>query len=314
MTLGFQTIFITIILGFLFQYVAQIIFLKYNIVDRVNKRSSHTNIATRSGGISIFSAIFLISLYYYFVGLEIYDFSFIVPLSLLLITGLYDDIYKMDFKLKFIFQIIAAKIIIDSGLIIENLHGFMGIYEIGRVFGHLLTIFIIVSIVNSINFIDGIDGLALSVIIVFISAFEFFSMNQTQLINLSTILIISALPMFYFNFRKNKKVFLGDSGSLFLGGIVSIYVLNILSPSYLIKPEYDINKVFFVISILFYPIIDLVRVFILRIVKGGSPFKADKNHIHHILNIKLKKHWQVSLILTAITILAIILIQIISRK
>ena len=97
-----------------------------------------------------------------------------VPLSLLVAVGLYDDIYKLDFKLKFIFQIIAAKIIIDSGLIIENLHGFMGIYEIGRVFGHLLTIFIIVSIVNSINFIDGIDGLALSVIIVFISAFEFF--------------------------------------------------------------------------------------------------------------------------------------------
>jgi UDP-N-acetylmuramyl pentapeptide phosphotransferase/UDP-N-acetylglucosamine-1-phosphate transferase len=130
----------------------------------------------------------------------------------------------------------------------------------------------------------------------------------------SLILISSFVPLIYFNIRKDKKVFLGDSGSLFLGGIVSIYVLNILSPSYLIKPQYDINKVLFVISILFYPIIDLVRVFILRIARGRSPFKADKNHIHHNLNIKLKKHWQVSLTLTTITILAIIIIQIISRK
>ena len=168
MILELETIFITIILGFLFQYVAQVIFLKYNIVDKVNKRSSHSNIATRSGGISIFSVIFLISLYYYLVGLEIYDFSFIVPLSLLLITGLYDDIYKMDFKLKFIFQIIAAKIMIDNGLIIDNLHGFLGINELNRLIAQIITIIVIVAVINSINFIDGVDGLASSIIVMFI--------------------------------------------------------------------------------------------------------------------------------------------------
>ena len=130
------------------------VFLNKKIYDEINNRSSHNVIATRSGGISIFLTLFIFSCLSYFFNNEIYDFSFLVPLSLLVAVGLYDDIYKLDFKLKFIFQIIAAKIIIDSGLIIENLHGFMGIYEIGRVFGHLLTIFIIVSIVNSINFID----------------------------------------------------------------------------------------------------------------------------------------------------------------
>ena len=65
-------------------------------------------------------------LYNYFNSVEIFDYSLIVPISLMLIVGLYDDIYKLDFKLKFIFQIIAAKIIIDNGLIIDNLHGIFG--------------------------------------------------------------------------------------------------------------------------------------------------------------------------------------------
>ena len=304
----------SIFLSFLTIYFVSRVFSKKNIVDKINDRSSHNTVAYRIGGISLFTSVFLLSVFYYIKGVELYDYSLLIPLAILLLIGFYDDLYEVDFKLKFIFQIIAAKIIIDNGLIVDNMHGILGIYELNRIAAQALTIFIIVAIINSINFIDGIDGLAILIVSLFIISFEFFSMGTTSYGYISLILIASFLPLIYFNTRNDKKVFLGDSGSLFLGGIVSIYVLEILSPSYLIKPEYDINKVFFVISILFYPIIDLVRVFILRIVKGGSPFKADKNHIHHILNIKLKKHWQVSLILTAITILAIILIQIISRK
>jgi len=294
--------------------VFQSIFLKKNIIDTINNRSSHMVKATRTGGISLFMSLFLISIYFYISGFDLFDYSLLMPLSILLVVGFYDDIYQVDFKLKFIFQIIVAKIIIDNGLIIDNLHGILGINELSRIIAQLFTMLIIVAIINAINFIDGLDTLAISIVSLFIISFELFSSESTSFRYISLILIASFLPLIYFNTRNDKKVFLGDSGSLFLGGIVSIYVLNILSPSYLIKPEYDINKVFFVISILFYPIIDLVRVFFLRIVKGRSPFKADKNHIHHILNIKLKKHWQVSLILTVITILAIIIIQIISRK
>ena len=101
---------------------------------------------------------------------------------LLGLIGLYDDVYNLDFKLKFIFQIIAAKIIIDSGLIIDNFHGLFGIYEINRASAQILTIFIICSIINSINFIDGIDGLAASIVIFFISSFEFFSNMMLSLI------------------------------------------------------------------------------------------------------------------------------------
>ena len=100
------------------------------------------------------------------------------------------------------FQVVVAKIIIDNGLIIDNLHGVFGIYEISRIVAQLLTIFIIVAIINSINFIDGIDGLAISIVGLFIVLFEFFSIKTTPLYNFSIILLISILPLYYFNFKK----------------------------------------------------------------------------------------------------------------
>ena len=145
--------------------ISQKYFLYNNYIDKIKTRSSHSSIATRTGGVSLFSTLFLISIYFYLIGYDIYEFSLLIPLAILAAVGLYDDINGVDFKLKFIFQIIAAKIIIDNGLIIDNLHGFAGIYEISRITAQLLTVFVIVAVINSINFIDGIDGLAISNVI-----------------------------------------------------------------------------------------------------------------------------------------------------
>ncbi|MDA9817539.1 undecaprenyl/decaprenyl-phosphate alpha-N-acetylglucosaminyl 1-phosphate transferase [Flavobacteriaceae bacterium] len=299
------------ILSFFIIIVSQKYFLRNNYIDKINTRSSHSSLATRTGGISLFSTLFLISVYFYLTGYDIYEFSLLIPLSILTAVGLYDDINGVDFKLKFIFQIIAAKIIIDNGLIIDNLHGFAGIYEISRITAQLLTVLVIVAIINSINFIDGVDGLAITNVILFICGFEFFTLEQTSYSNLSIILITSIIPLYYFNFRKKNKVFLGDSGSLFLGGIISIYVIRILTNDYIIKSEYDLHKILFIISILFYPIIDIIRIFFLRLIKGKSPFKPDKNHIHHLILKKINNHFLATLIITSISILFLIFIQII---
>ena len=229
----------------------------------------------------------------------------------MLVVGLYDDIYKLDFKLKFIFQIIVAKIIIDNGLIIDNLHGIFGIYELSRILGQLFTIFIIVAIINSINFIDGIDGLAISVVSIFLLSFELFSATSSDLLYLTLIILSSIVPLYFFNLRIKNKVFLGDSGSLLLGTVVSIYVLKILSQDYSIKPNYDLNKVIFVISILTYPIVDIIRIFILRLYQKKSPFLPDKQHIHHLILRKTEKHYLTTCIIVISSLIFAILIQII---
>jgi UDP-GlcNAc:undecaprenyl-phosphate/decaprenyl-phosphate GlcNAc-1-phosphate transferase len=292
-------------------HLIQNYFLKRKFIDNVNYRSSHKSIATRSGGLSIFITVFIISFISYLLSIQLFDYSFLVPLMLIVAVGIYDDIYNVDFKLKFLFQIIFAKIIIDNGLAIDNLHGFMGIYELNRMISQLITIIIIVAIINAINFIDGIDGLAISIIIMFIGLFEILSFNITQFQNLSLLVLSALLPMYYFNFKKDFKIFLGDSGSYFLGGIISIYVLYICSNVYIIKPAYDLNKIFFVFSILSYPIIDIIRVFIIRLKNGKSPFIADKNHIHHILLTKLVSHKMVTISIIGASTLILILVQLI---
>ena len=309
MTIGI--FFSSIVVTSLALVISQKLYIKKNIVDRINKRSSHTVIATRSGGIALFAAIFCISSFFYIQGIEIYDFSILIPLSILLVVGYYDDVYDVDFKLKFIFQIIAAKVMIDSGFIIDNLHGFLGIGELNRIVAQLFTIFIIVAIINSINFIDGIDALALSIVSLFIILFEFFATSETSFFYLSIIILAASIPMFYFNLKSDKKIFLGDAGSLFLGGIVSVYVLTILSSEYIIKDEYDLNKIIFVISLLSYPIIDIIRICFKRIKKGKSPFQPDKGHIHHILLNKYSSHRIITTIIISIMLALLVALQVI---
>jgi len=128
---------------------------------------------------------------------------------------------------------------------------------------------------------------------------------------LTLIIIFSILPIFYFNYKKKNKVFLGDSGSLFLGALVSIYVLKVLSQDYIIKYEYDMNKILFVISILSYPIIDIIRIVFKRLLEGKSPFEADKKHIHHLILKGVRSHFGTTLVITISSILFMISLQLI---
>ena len=299
------------ILSLLLIFFTQKKFLNDKMTVKINNRSSHNVVATSNGGLAVFLTLFIISSWNYLFEVTLFDYSLLIPLTIMAAIGIYDDIKTLDFKLKFIFQIIVAKIIVDNGFIIDNLHGFLNIYELSNVLAQSLTIFFIVGIINAINFIDGIDGLAISVASIFIISFEFFNKSIPEFKYLSSIIIGSFIPLLFFNYKKKNKVFLGDGGSLLLGTLISIYTIYILSNNYIIKDEFDLNKILFVISILVYPFIDISRVFFLRIINKKSPFIADKNHIHHLLLKKINSHSIVSITISAISILIITLFQII---
>ncbi len=276
-------------------------FIRKNKFDQVLSRSSHDVLATRSGGSAIFGTIFLIILYYYIKSDQFFDFSILIPLGILYTVGLYDDIYKVDFKLKFIFQLIVAKIIIDQGIIIESLNGFFGLYEIPYLISQFISIFLIVLIINATNFSDGVDGLAISetlkcLFLVIISSNSFdLGYNFVFLI-----IAISIIPLYYFNFKKNYKVFLGDSGSLLLGGIVSIAII-IFNNNFSDISEYSLSSPLLIFACFLYPILDTIYVVIKRIIKSKSPFVADKSHIHHILINTGVSHRKCVLIISGIT-------------
>ena len=275
-----------IVLSGVLHYFIQRIFIFLKKFDDYNFRSSHNTLATRTGGIGIFATLFIISFYYYLQGVEIFDYSLFIPLGIMFIVGVYDDFYKADFKLKFFLQIIVAKILIDQGYVISNYYGLFGLYEVPWLLAQLSTIFVFLVVVNAINFIDGIDGLAITEIIKAILLIEFFSDGFTTLSNLGFLVICSLIPLYYFNFKKRGKVFLGDGGSMFLGTLAMVYLLHVLGDNYTMINEFQINKALFCVLVLIYPLTDLLRVFILRLKERKSPFVADQNHLHHLLHKK----------------------------
>jgi len=295
--MNLQTLFIVIGLSAICTPIVQRIFININKVDLINQRSSHSVKATRTGGASSFLAIFIISIFWYLTGREPYDFSILVPISMMFVIGVYDDFYNADFKLKFFIQIIVAKMIIDQGLVIDNFYGVLGLDEIPRIAAQLFTIFVFLVIVNSINFIDGIDGLALTEVFKIILLFEFFHSGNSNLFALGSLTLASLIPLYFYNFKSKNKIFLGDAGSLFLGTVVAIYTFYFLGPDYALSIPF--NKPLLSILILLYPLTDLLRVFIIRIKNKTSPFRPDNNHLHHLLLKKSFSHWKISIILPA---------------
>ena len=304
-------IFQVLFLSTIFHFIAQHFFIKKKYFDDFNHRTSHKTKATRSGGISIFGTLFFISLINYFLKIELFDYSLFIPLGILFTIGVYDDLYQADFKLKFLMQIIVAKILIDQGFAITSLNGFFGIYEIPWLVSQLITGIAFVIIVNAYNFIDGIDGLAISETIKNLCFFIYLLYPSDPFYKLSWILLFICIPFYYFNFKKRKKVFLGDAGSLFLGGINIILLLHIFNPEVDLNSVTNFDKILLSLAILFYPAFDLVRVVLIRLRKGISPFTADQNHIHHWLLSKNFNHLTATLLIESIGIILLILVLLI---
>ena len=294
--------FSIILVSFLASFVLKLWFTRLKKFDAINHRSAHQTKATKTGGMAVFLTLFIFSTYFYLSGVELYDFSLLIPLGIMFVVGVYDDFYNADFKLKFLLQIIIAKLLIDQGLVIDNFHGVLGLQEIPRLAAQLFTVFVFLVIVNAINFIDGIDGLAITEAIKVILLVEFFSIQSTPFFALGMITVLSLLPLYYFNFKKDYKVFLGDGGSLFLGTLIAIYLFYVLGSEFQLKEGLNANKPLLTMSLIAYPLVDLLRVFIIRISNKQSPFSPDQNHLHHLLLKKGVPHFMIVMILLLLSL------------
>ena len=303
---------VTILLSIATAFTLKKLFTRLGKFDAINHRSVHNTQATKTGGITVFVTLFLITIYLYIIKQELFDFSLLIPLGIMFIVGVYDDFYNADFKLKFFLQIVVAKILIDQGFVIDHFHGVLGLQEIPRIASQVFTVFVFLVIVNAVNFIDGVDGMAITESVKVIFLVEFFSIINTPIYSLGILIVLSCFPLYYLNFKKENKVFLGDAGSLLFGTLIAIYLFHVLDSEYTFKELYQINKPLFTISLIIYPLADLLRVFIIRISNKKSPFSPDQNHIHHILLKKGYSHFKVVTIIQFIGLLFLTLVQIIA--
>lgn len=224
-------------------------------------------------------------------------------------VGIKDDILVLSAGKKFLGQlIIAAILIVKANLVIDNMHGFLGLYQIDKTFSYLLTVFAMVVIINAYNLIDGVDGLAGSVGLVTSLCFGIFFLINGNIpyAVLGFGFSGSLLAFLIYNFHP-AKIFMGDTGSLLIGVVNSILVLKFIQTgsTYTVYPVLATPAVGFGIMLL--PLMDTLRVFGNRILKGKSPFSPDRNHFHHLLLDKGCNHRSVTLICIGLTIGFIVL-------
>ncbi len=243
------------------------------LVDIPNERSSHTKITPRGAGIGFgFSFFITIILFHFSLFLE--NWMIFLAIFLVFLVGILDDHKDTSPKAKFYIIFLATFLLFLSDISINSLGDFFG-FEISLWYFALpFTMFALAGFTNALNLIDGLDGLAGTVAIVILLSFLYIAHahDDALMIILCRVTIISLLAFLMFNWNP-AKIFMGDSGSLFLGFIIS--VVAVMSLKY-IHPI----TVFYLAAI---PIVDTLVVMVRRIRKGISPFSPDKTHIHHIL-------------------------------
>lgn len=245
-------------------------------VDKPNERKVHTNLIPRLGGLAIFIGVIA---GYFTAGLHHEKVTAIsVGAILIVIIGILDDKYELSAKVKFLGQLIVAGIIVSSGLTVNLITiPYIGDFELGM-WSYPITVFWIVGITNAINLIDGLDGLSGGISAIGIGTVAILAgMNGKVLIfTLSIILLGSILGFLYHNFYP-AKIFMGDTGALFLG-----YSISILSLLGLYK-SVTLFSFLVPIIILGVPIFDTTYAIIRRIVNKKPISAPDKFHLHHRL-------------------------------
>lgn len=266
-----------------------------NLTAETNNRTSHTGIVPTLGGIGVFTGLLLtvnlaaivFASYSQLIDLTIFN---IVVLILLLI-GVFDDIMIMAPRKKFVFLLAIAFIFsLATHIQINSFSGLFGIRKLSFLFSLVFTVFVIVLIINAYNLIDGIDGLAgvLGALISGVMAVVFYVSNHFFYALIALSLVGSLSAFLVYNFSRNRKIFLGDTGSMVVGFVLAFQIILYLNLSASSESAVFKNAPIFVMALISYPLLDTLRVFIVRIRNGNSPFKADRNHIHHhLINLGL---------------------------
>ncbi len=324
-TYPFLITIVSFLIGMVFMpYVLRLAIRKQMVVSP-NKRTSHKGNIPNVGGINIFSSFILAYFLLTASGVAGIKHYILAGLYFIFIVGFFDDLLAFSPKKKLIGELIAGfMLIVIADVRITDLQGFLGVGHIGYLFSYIVSFFLYLLIINSLNLIDGVDGLATGIGIIIAGFYGVYFMllgnglDKPEYIDLSIMAfaLIGSLAIFFiYNvFGHRNKIFMGDSGALVMGYIIYILVINFLEVN---KPDASgipISGDYYMrcapamsVAILAVPLLDTLRVMITRIKKGFSPFKPDKNHMHHLLLSIGLEHRQVTLILCLVNLSFIVM-------
>jgi len=269
---------------------------KFNIVDIPNQRKVHTQATPRLGGIAIYAAFVLGAL-----ALAVYTrevAALLIAGTIVMVTGLVDDIRGISPKAKLIGQVVASLVLVQAGFYVQFITNPFtgGIISLGF-WGIPLTVFWLVGISNTVNLIDGLDGLSAGVSAIAALATTIVCLSQGAILPaaLAAVLAASALGFLPWNFHP-AKTFMGDCGSLLLGFLLGAFALMGLSKGA------TVISIFIPFIIMGVPFFDTSFAVIRRLFLKKPIFEADKMHLHHSLLSLGMSHSQTVLTIYALSL------------
>lgn len=271
---------------FLTPVVIQVVKVK-RLYEKLSERSSHSVHVPSFGGVT-FYIVFIIAIsiaeQFFMIGRAVY----LVPAATVMsAVGLKDDLTGISPFNKIMAQIIATTLLfLSTDFQITHLHGFFGLHHTSPIILVPLSYAVVIFFINAFNLIDGIDGLASSLAAFYFTVFAcvFGILKDWAFVSVCVCLMGAFFAFLRYNLSSDKKIFMGDTGSMFIGFILVAFVVHLMASDFSGKliPK-DANLGVFLIALLFVPVLDSIRVFIVRSLDGRSPFSPDRNHIHHLL-------------------------------
>ncbi len=257
-----------------------------HLMDEPGHRSIHSVKTPTLGGIGIYlSLVVVITTIGALLDTKIL-LLLLGGLTILFFLGLKDDLLILSARKKFFGQLVAAVLlIIFTDTRILGFSGLFGITILPYWISVLFTLFVYLLIINAYNLIDGVDGLAGSLALLASAAFAviFVQIKDVSMATIAVALIGTLIPFLRLNLSKKNKIFMGDTGSMCIGFLIAFFTVRFIGHS-----QTNITSVFhgsaplLAVSILFFPLLDTLRIFFIRLViHRKSPFEADQNHLHH---------------------------------
>jgi UDP-GlcNAc:undecaprenyl-phosphate GlcNAc-1-phosphate transferase len=263
---------------------------RLSVVDTPNARKVHTGVIPRIGGMAMVVGVCIPMLLW--LPHDTTMIAFLLALLVLLFFGAWDDSRELDYRIKFLGQFLAAFAIVHWGKVIIAVMPFAGLDPVPDYVSVPITVIFLVGVTNAVNLSDGLDGLAAGVILLSLGAIAIMAkLADGHDVILICFIVAGAIFGFLRYNTYPARIFMGDTGSQFLGftvGVLSIMLTQQTNTA--LNPWLPL----FLVGL---PIVDTLSVMAMRISKGRSPFAADKNHMHHrLLSLGLAHYEAVSVI------------------
>lgn len=281
MNFSFLFVFLS---SFFFLFTFRLLSMRIGLVDKPSERKQHVGQVPLIGGISIFFSL-MITLFI-FSSIDNQLTLYLVCSMTLIALGAADDRFDLSFKVRLVVQAgISLAMIIIGEKSLHNLGFLMGsdVLQLPLFASYIVTILAVIGAINSFNMVDGIDGLlgGLSSVTFIALGYLFYVSGNNNLFHYCMLIVVAMLPYIMLNlgfpFGLRFKVFMGDAGSMFIGFTV-IWLLIEASQG---SQEVSIRPVT-ALWLIALPLMDMVCIMIRRVKKGQSPFKPDREHLHHI--------------------------------